>query len=71
MWVKKKKVLYFHINIRTPGLSSYTGFFLEDYLEILIMCVIDLQEGVFYDPSELGIALLAGSGPPLISFLLQ
>lgn len=37
------------------------GFFLEDYLEILTMYIIDLQEGMFYDPPELGRALLSGS----------
>lgn len=37
------------------------GFFLQDYLDILTMYIIDLQEGMFYDPSELEIPLLSGS----------
>lgn len=32
------------------------------------MHITDLQEGMLYEPSELGIALLSGSGPPLILF---
>lgn len=44
------------------------GFFLEDCLDILIMYITDIQEGMLYDLSELRIDLLSGPGHPLILF---
>lgn len=47
------------------------GFFLEDYLEILTMYIIDLQEGMVLWSTRIRNSSPLWVSPPLILFLLQ
>lgn len=58
-WIKKKKRFNFHMSVGNPGLSRDKWVSFWRNTQRFYKCL--LQEGMFYDPPELGIALLSGS----------